>query len=432
MREIGVGLLGLGNVGAGVVKLLDDNAAAIEARLGARLAVRAIAVRAPEKERAVPVDRKLLTTDIDSVIDRDDVEIVLELIGGEVEAREAALRAFRRKKHLVTANKALLAVHGEEVFAAAEASGVDLYYEAAVCGGVPVIRALREGLASDRVQRIVGIVNGTSNYILSEMAGKGRTFADVLAEAQKLGYAEADPTLDVGGGDAAHKLAILVMLCFGTTVDVRGIFMEGISRLDPIDFEYAARFGYVIKPLVIAAEHENGIEARVHPAMVPESWLLAAVPGAKNALYVDSYALGSSLYYGAGAGMMPTAMAVVSDLIEVCRNIQAGSTGAMPLRSYRALVHKPLRDMGELRSRYYLRFDVLDRPGVLGQILTVLGDHEVSIAQVVQDGPRDPDRPVKVVVLTHTAREGNVRHALQQIGKLTVVVERAALIRIME
>jgi homoserine dehydrogenase len=432
MREIGVGLLGLGNVGAGVVKLLDDNASAIEARLGARVAVRAIAVRAPEKDRAVPVDRKLLTTDIDAVIDRDDVEIVCELIGGEVEAREAALRAFRRKKHLVTANKALLAVHGEEVFSAAEASGVDLYYEAAVCGGVPVIRALREGLASDRVQRIVGIVNGTSNYILSEMAGKGRSFAEVLREAQKLGYAEADPTLDVGGGDAAHKLAILTMLCFGTTVDVSGIFTEGISRLDPIDFEYAARFGYVIKPLVIAAEHEGGIEARVHPAMVPKSWLLAAVPGAKNALYVDSYALGSSLYYGAGAGMMPTAMAVVSDLIEVCRNIQAGATGAKPLRSYRRLAHKPLRDMAELRSRYYLRFDVLDRPGVLGQILTVLGEHEVSIAQVVQDGPRDPDRPVKVVALTHGAREGNVRHALQQIGKLSVVVERAALIRIME
>jgi len=432
MREIGVGLLGLGNVGAGVVKLLEDNAAAIEARLGARVAVRAIAVRAPDKERPVAVDRALLTTDVDGVIGRDDVEIVCELIGGEVEARDAALAAFRRKKHLVTANKALLAVHGEEVFAAAEAAGVDLYYEAAVCGGVPVIRALREGLASDRVLRCLGIVNGTSNYILSEMAGAGRPFAEVLAEAQKLGYAEADPTLDVGGGDAAHKLAILVMLCFGTTIDVGHIFVEGIQRLDPIDFEYAERFGYVIKPLVIAAEHDGAIEARVHPAMIPKNWLLASVPGAKNALYVESYALGPSLYYGAGAGMMPTAMAVVSDLIEVCRNIQAGATGAMPLRSYRALTHKPLRDMAELRSRYYLRFGVLDRPGVLGQITTILGEHEISIAQVVQDGPRDPDRPVKVVVLTHGAREGNVRHALQQIGRMTSVVERAALLRILE
>ncbi len=432
MREIGVGLLGLGNVGAGVVKLLEDNAAAIEARLGARVAVRAIAVRAMDKDRAVPVDRKLLTTRIDEVIDRDDVEIVCELIGGDTEARDAALRAFGHKKHLVTANKALLAVHGEQIFSAAEAAGVDVYYEAAVCGGVPVIRALREGLASDRVQRIYGIVNGTSNYILSEMAGKGRAFAEVLADAQKLGYAEADPTLDVGGGDAAHKLAILIMLCFGTTIDVGKIFVEGIQRLDPIDFEYADRFGYVIKPMVIGAEHESGIEARVHPAMVPKNWLLASVPGAKNALYVDSYALGPSLYYGAGAGMMPTAMAVVSDLIEVCRNIQAGSTGHMPLRSYRRLADKPLRPIDELRGRYYLRFGVLDRPGVLGQILTVLGDHEVSIAQVVQDGPRDPERPVKVVVLTHAAREGNVRHALQQIGKLTVVVERAALIRILE
>jgi len=225
MREIGVGLLGLGNVGAGVVKLLEDNAEAIEARLGARVAVRAIAVRQPGKDRQVAVDPALLTTDVGAVIDRDDVEIVCELIGGETDARRVALRAFSAKKHLVTANKALLAVHGEEIFAAAEENGVDLYYEAAVCGGVPIIRALREGLASDRIERFYGIVNGTSNYILSTMAAEGRPFADILREAQALGYAEADPTLDVSGGDAAHKLAILTMLCFGTGVNVREIFV---------------------------------------------------------------------------------------------------------------------------------------------------------------------------------------------------------------
>ncbi len=432
MREIGVGLLGLGNVGAGVVKLLEANAEAIEARLGARVAVRAIAVRERGKERQVAVDPSLLTTDVGEVIDRDDVEIVCELIGGETDARQVALRAFAAKKHLVTANKALLAVHGEEIFAAAEENGVDLYYEAAVCGGVPIIRALREGLASDRIERFYGIVNGTSNYILSTMASDSRPFADILAEAQKLGYAEADPTLDVSGGDAAHKLAILTMLCFGTGVNVREIFVEGIEGLDPVDFEYAKRFGYVIKPLVMAADHGDSIEARVHPTMIPESWLLADVPGAKNALYVQSYALGPSLYYGAGAGMMPTAMAVVSDLIEVCRNIRAGATGAMPLRSYQHLVHRPMRAIDELRSRYYTRFAVLDRPGVLGQITTILGDHQVSIAQVVQEGPRDPGRPVKIVVLTHEAREGNVRHALAQIGKLAAVVEPAALVRIAE
>jgi homoserine dehydrogenase len=432
MREIGVGLLGLGNVGAGVVKLLADNAASIQARLGAKVAVRAIAVREPDKRRLVDVDQALVTTDVAAVIDRPDVEIVCELVGGETEALGYVLRAIERGAHVVTANKALLAAHGDQVFAAAERRGVDVYFEAAVCGGVPIIRALREGLASDRIESIYGIVNGTSNFILTAMAGEPRGFAEVLAEAQELGYAEADPTLDVRGIDAAHKLAILVMLCFGTRVRVEDLFVEGIERLQPIDFDMAARFGYVIKPLVIAAEHPDGIEARVHPTMIPRSWLLAAVSGAKNALYVKSYALGASLYYGAGAGMMPTAMAVVSDLIEISRNVCAGATGRMPLRSYQHMVERPMRPLDSLHTRYYLRCAVLDRPGVLGQLTTVLGDHEISIAQVIQEGPRDPGRPVQVVLLTHAAREGNVRHALGQIGRLATVVEPPALLRMAE
>src|SRR5688572_10323346 len=327
MREIGVGLLGLGNVGAGVVKLLAENAASIEARVGARLAVRAIAVRERDKRRLVDVDPALITTDVGSVIGRPDIQILCELVGGEREALDYVLRAIDRGIHVVTANKALLAVHGDQVFAAAEKKGVDIYFEAAVCGGVPIIRALREGLASDRIESIYGIVNGTSNFLLTTMAEERRPYGEVLAEAQKLGYAEADPTLDVKGMDAAHKLAILIMLCFGVPVQVSDLFVEGVDRLHPIDFEMAARFGYVIKPLVIAAQHDDGIEARVHPAMIPTGWLLAAVSGAKNALYVKSYALGPSLYYGAGAGMMPTAMAVVSDLIEVTRNVAAGATG---------------------------------------------------------------------------------------------------------
>lgn len=431
MREIGVGLLGLGNVGAGVVKLLAENAAGIEARLGARVAVRAIAVREPDKRRLVDVDPALVTTDAASVIDRSDVEIVCELVGGERQALGYVLRAIERGVHVVTANKALLASHGDQVFAAAERRGVDVYFEAAVCGGVPIIRALREGLASDRIESVLGIVNGTSNFILTAMAGDRRAFSDVLAEAQKLGYAEADPELDVGGMDAAHKLAILVMLCFGTRVRVEDLFVEGIQRLQPIDFDMAERFGYVIKPLVIAAEHPDGIEARVHPTMIPKSWLLAAVPGAKNALYVSSYALGASMYYGAGAGMMPTAMAVVSDVIEISRNVRAGVTGRMP-RSYHRMTERPLRPLDSLSSRYYLRCAVLDRPGVLGQLTTVLGDHEISIAQVIQEGPRDPGRPVQVVLLTHVAREGNVRHALEQIGRLATVVDPPSLIRIAE
>ena len=431
MREIGVGLLGLGNVGAGVVKLLEDNAAAIEARLGARVAVRAIAVGDIAKPRLVTVDPALLTTDIDDLISRDDVEIVCELIGGVTRARAAVLHAFANSKHLVTANKALLSLHGEEVFTAAEQAGVDLYYEAAVCGGIPIIRALREGLASDLVEALYGICNGTSNFILTTMSEEGRAFDEVLADAQARGYAEADPSLDIGGQDAAHKLSILMMLAFGTSIDPADIMVEGIDGLDPVDFSYAERFGYVIKPLAIARAHPDGLEARVHPTMIPRRWLLAGVPGAKNALHVESYALGTSLYYGAGAGMMPTAMAVVSDLIEVCRNIEAGATGAMPLRSYQHMVERPMRDAAELRSRYYLRFGVIDRPGVLGQLTTILGAHDISIAEVVQEGV-DASRPVHVVVLSHVAREGDVHDALAEIANLEVTVEPAVLVRIAE
>lgn len=444
-RTIGVALLGLGNVGGGVIKLLEDNAAAIEARLGARLEVRVIAVRDPDKvNRVVAVDRALLTTDVDSAIHHPDVEIVCELIGGTTLAKDAVLAAIAAKRHVVTANKALLSEHGAEVFAAAERAGVDVYYEAAVCGGVPIIRVLREGLASDRVESIHGIVNGTSNYILSTMTKTRRPFADVLREAQELGYAEADPTLDVGGGDAAHKLAILINLCFGTTIDVHAIPTDGIDVVEPIDLMYADKFGYVIKPLAIARDTLSGgagggggpIEARVHASLIPKDWLLADVSGAKNAVYVQSYALGPSMYYGAGAGMLPTAMAVVSDMIEISRNIfaRAGAQAGAPVHARpRPAVPRTLVPLAELRSSYYLRFGVADQPGVLGQLMTILGAHAISIAQVVQDvapGQSGTDQPVWVVVLTHVAREGDVRAALAEIDALPIVRAKARLIRI--
>ena len=435
-REIGVALLGLGNVGAGVIKLLDDNAAAIEARLGARIAVRAIVVRELDKKRLVDVPAALLTTDLAAVIARPDVDIVCELIGGVAEAERAVLAAIGHGKHVVTANKALLAERGAAVFAAAERHGVDVYYEAAVCGGVPVIRALREGLASDRVEHLHGIVNGTSNYILTTMKETGRRFADSLREAQELGFAEADPTLDVGGGDAAHKLAILCMLCFGTLPDVAAISRQGIDVVEAIDIEQAEKFGYVIKPLVIGKDRGDAIEARVHPALIPANWLLADVAGAKNALYVFSYALGASMYYGAGAGMLPTAMAVVSDVIEISRNVGARAAGARPMRRFHAdptSTARPLMPADDIRTRYYLRIGVADRPGVLGQLMTILGAHRVSIAQVIQEGPRDPSRAAeatRVFVITHEAREGDMRAALAQIDALPVVLEQARLIRI--
>jgi len=422
-RAIGVALLGLGNVGGGVVKLLTDNAAAIEARLGARLDVRAVVVRDPDKSnRVVAVDRALLATDVERAIARDDVDIVCELIGGTTDAKRAVLAAIARGKHVVTANKALLAEHGGEVFAAAEAAGVDVYYEAAVCGGIPIIRILREGLASDRVEALWGIVNGTSNYILSTMRATRRPFADILAEAQALGYAEADPALDIGGGDAAHKLAILASLCFNTTVDVAAILTEGIDRVAPIDLAYAEKFGYVVKPLAIARAHGDAIEARVHPALVPADWLLADVSGATNAVYVQSYALGPSLYYGAGAGMLPTAMSVVSDMIEIARNILAHVAARKP----RPIAARRLLPIDDVRARYYLRFGVVDQPGVLGQLMTILGAHRVSIAQVVQEA----GDPVWVVVLTHEAREGDLRAALAEIDRLAVVREPARVLRI--
>jgi homoserine dehydrogenase len=430
MREIGVGLLGLGNVGSGVVKLLKDNSEAIEARLGARVVVRKIAVQKADKPRLVEVGAEMITTDAASVIDDPSVEIVIELIGGEDPARRYVTRALESRKHVVTANKLLLALHGDELFELAERSGADIYYEASVCGGLPLIRALREGLASDRIDEIYGIVNGTSNYILSTMSELGTPFDEVLAAAQAAGYAEADPALDVDGHDAAHKLAILMMLCFGSRIRLEDIYVEGIRPLTPRDFAYAERFGYVIKPLVIARSHPDGLEARVHPTMIPRRWLLASVGGVHNAVYVSSYALGNSMYYGRGAGMMPTAVAVVADVIEMARNILGGASGRLPLRSFRRMADLPIRDIGLLRSRYYFRFSVIDRPGVLAQLAGVLGEHDISIEQVVQEGDRDPHRPVSVVMLSHVALERDVRLALETIDRLPVVAEKSRLLRL--
>ena len=432
MRVIGLGLLGLGNVGAGVVKLLADNAAAIEARLGARVEVRRIAVQQAEKRRLVEVDKKLVTTRARDVIDDPTVDVLIELIGGTEPAREYVLGAIAKGKHVVTANKALLAYHGDEILAACAEHNVEIYYEASVGGGIPLIRALREGLASDRIDEVIGIVNGTSNFILTQMTEQGRDFHDILAEAQKAGYAEADPALDVGGGDAAHKLAVLAALCFGTKIDFTKVFFEGIDKLTQRDFAYADRFGYTIKLLAIGKDHGDSIELRVHPTMVPKRWLLASVGGVFNAVYVNSQALGQSMYYGRGAGMMPTAVAVVSDVIEIARTLLAGAPGTRASVPRAKRPERRIRDIGELESRYYLRFGVEDRPGVLAQLAGILGDHDISIAEVVQEGRRDPQRPASVVIVTHRARESNVQAALAAIAKLPAASEPTQLVRIYE
>jgi homoserine dehydrogenase len=388
-------------------------------------------VREADKPRLVDVPARLLTTDVKSVLDDPEIEIVIELIGGEQPARDYLLTAIERGKQVVTANKALLAAHGDELFAAAEKRNVDLYFEASVGGGVPIIRALREGLASDRVDELVAIVNGTSNFLLTTMTEEGRPFGDSLKEAQDKGYAEADPSLDVDGWDAAHKLCVLVPLCFGTRIRTDQVLVEGLRAIEPIDFRYAERFGYVIKPLVIAKDHGDSVEARVHPTLIPRRFMLATVNGVYNAVYVSSYALGSSMYYGRGAGMMPTAVAVVSDVIEVSRNVLSRASGGARLRTA-TRSERRIRAPGELRSRYYLRFGVVDRPGVLAQLATILGEHSISISEVVQEGARQENQPVAVVVTTHLALEKDVQAALTRINALETVLEKTRLLRIFE
>ena len=428
MREIPVGLLGLGNVGSGVVKLLGENADAIAARIGARLSVRAIGVQSADKPRLVDPGGVPVTTDLEAIVDDPAIRVVVELIGGEEPARTLVLRAFERGKHVVTANKLLLARHGDELFAAAERAGALLFYEASVCVGVPVLRMLREGLASDRITQVMGIVNGTSNFILSKMAEEGRAFDDVLAEAQREGYAEADPTLDVGGGDAAHKLAILTALSFRTRVKLEDVHVEGITHVTPTDFRYAERFGCAIKLLAVAVDDPDGICAYVGPAMVPKRWMLAGVAGVYNAIYVSSYALGQSMYYGRGAGMMPTAVAVLSDLIEVGREVLLPAE-----RGGRALHFdtRPFRSIAELKSRFYLRFSVEDRPGVLATLATGLAEHSISIAELVQEAPEGAAGPVTIVMTTHEAREGDVRQALGRLDRAPVVREPTRMFRMM-
>ena len=428
---IRIGLIGCGTVGTGVLQVLRDNAADIRARLGMPLEVRAIVVRDLERERDAVVPRDLLGTEPAVVTDADDIDVVLELVGGYEPARTLVMGALAAGKHVVTANKALLARHGAEIFRAARDAHRDVIFEASVGGGIPIIRMLREGLASDHVQSLRAIINGTSNYILTAMSRDGASYADALAAAQELGFAEADPSMDVDGTDAAQKLSILASLGFGAQVPYEEIVTEGIDGVSDLDMGYAHSFGYGIKPLAVARMHADGIEARVHPALVPADGLLAHVHGAFNALRVQSRALGPLLFQGQGAGMLPTAAAVVSDVIEAGRNVLGGSSGRLPhLAFHEDLVTQPrLRRADETCCPFYLRFAVRDEAGVLGVISTALGKRGVSISRMVQDRPHT-DGPVQVVMLTHTANEGDVRQALMGIQAEGVSVEPCQVLRV--
>ncbi len=432
LREIGVGIVGFGTIGAGTAKLLLENAELVRRRVGIPVRLRRVADLDIARDRGVVLPDGVLTTDGMRVVNDPDVQIVVELIGGTGAAKDFILEAARQGKSVVTANKALLAEHGPEITKAVVAAGVDIGFEASVGGGIPIIRAMREGLAANRLTGIYGIINGTCNYILSRMTDEGRDFAEVLAEAQKIGLAEADPSFDVDGIDSAHKLAILVWLATGGTVPLKEIYVEGIRDVAAVDIAYAREFGYRIKLLAIAKEKGNGIEVRVHPTMIPEQYLLATVGGAYNAIYVKGDFVGSSLYYGQGAGMLPTASAVASDIIEIARGLRKGISGRVPPSGFFAVEpgeRAAVAPFSEVKTEYYLRFQVIDKPGVLSKIAGVLGAHAISISSVIQKGRRE-ESAVPIFIVTHLAREKDMRAALEETDKLPVVVDRTRMIRI--
>lgn len=428
-------MLGCGVVGQGVLRTLATRRESLARRLGAPIEVRRVVVRDADRDRGEHAPRELLSTDPESVLGDPEIDVVVEVMGGLDPAGGYVLRAIEEGKSVVTANKFLLAERGSELFERAEARGVDLAFEAAVCGGIPVIRVLREALVSDVVLGLRGIVNGTSNYILSRMRDEKLDFDVALRAAQEAGYAEADPTLDVNGGDALHKLTILATLAFGARILPSQIHQEGIEHVSGVDMQMAARFGYVIKLLAIARAVPEGLDLRVHPALVPEQSVIASISGALNAVYIEGESLGPLMISGYGAGSMPTAMSVVSDLVDVGRNLMMGSRGRVPHTSVGddVLARRKVRDVGQNVGRWYLRFSVLDRPGILARIAGVLGAFDVSIEQMIQEGRATSDgQPVHVVMLTHACRDANVRSALREIQILSGIAQPPRAIRVEE
>jgi len=433
MKPINVGLLGLGTVGGGTLTVLRRNAEEITRRAGREIRVVRAAVRDLEKARALAGDLPLTTNPFD-VVDDPEIDIVVELIGGLEPARELVMQAIAHGKHVVTANKHLVAKYGNEIFAAAQAKGVMVAFEAAVAGGIPIIKALREGLTANRIEWLAGIINGTSNFILTEMRDKGAAFDDVLKEAQRLGYAEADPTFDIEGIDAAHKLTILSAIAFGIPMQFDRAYTEGISKLTREDVQYAEELGYRIKLLGIARRAENGIELRVHPTLIPERRLIANVDGAMNAVLVLGDAVGPTLYYGAGAGAEPTASAVVADLVDVTRLHTADPHHRVPHLAFQPdqLAATPILPMDEVRTAYYLRLRAFDRPGVLADITRILADGNISIDAMVQKEPAEGEEQVTIILLTHITVEKNINAAISRIEALDTVAGQVMRIRLEE
>ncbi|HNA83155.1 MAG TPA: homoserine dehydrogenase [Thiobacillaceae bacterium] len=434
MKPINVGLLGIGTVGGGTWTVLTRNAEEITRRAGRPIQITVVADRNLDLARSVTGGQVRLTDDAFAVVKDPDIDIVVELIGGYTVAKELVLAAIDHGKHVVTANKALLAVHGNEIFAAAQKKGVMVAFEAAVAGGIPIIKALREGLSANRIQWIAGIINGTTNFILSEMRDKGLAFADVLKEAQRLGYAEADPTFDIEGVDAAHKATLMSAIAFGIPVQFDKAHIEGISKLEAADIKYAEQLGYRIKLLGITKRVEKGVELRVHPALVPTKRLIANVEGAMNAVLVWGDAVGATLYYGKGAGAEPTASAVIADLVDVTRLHTADPLHRVPHLAFQPdqLTDLPILPMDEVETAYYLRLRAQDKPGVLADITRILADLEISIDAMLQREPEEGEDQTDIVLLTHVAKEKSVNAAIAKIEGLGSIAGQVTRIRMEE
>jgi homoserine dehydrogenase len=434
MKPMHVGLLGLGTVGSGTVEVLRRNREEIARRAGRDIVVKAASARDLKKQRAVSLEGIELVGDPEAIIARGDIDIVVELIGGDTIARELVLKAIENGKHVVTANKALLAKHGTEIFLAAQKKGVMVAFEGAVAGGIPIIKAIREGLSANRIEWIAGIINGTCNYILSEMRDKGLPFDMVLAEAQRLGYAEADPAFDIGGIDAAHKLTILSAIAFGIPMQFDKVYTEGIAKLTAIDIKYAEGLGYRIKLLGIARRAPKGIELRVHPTLIPSRRLIANVEGVMNAVLVKGDAVGPTLFYGRGAGAEPTASAVVADLVDVTRMATADPEHRVPHLAFQPdrLSDAPILPMSEVSTAYYLRLRAYDRPGVLADVTRICADLSISIDAIFQKEAGEGEDQVDVVILTHATQEKNINAAIRRIEALATIPSPVVRIRLEE
>src|SRR2546426_840486 len=425
-QRISVGMIGLGTVGSGALRILQENADLIRHRVGVPIEVTKIAVRDLKRDRGLKLPQGVLTDNPAGIVEDPNIDIVVELIGGYEPAKDLILRAIARGKHVVTANKALLAVHGPEIHEAARRASVSIGFEGSVGGGIPVIKALREALAGNRILSIYGIINGTSNYILSKMTDEERSFADVLAEAQRAGYAEADPTFDVGGIDTAHKLAILVNLAFGAHISLDNIYTQGNTSISPLDIDFGKELNYTVKLLAIANMHNGQVEARVHPTMVPDEYAIAKVGGVYNAIQIVGDASHDIMLYGRAAASMPTGSAVVADIMDIGRQILMEPSRKLPASEDRPALR--LQPMDSITSLYYFRFMALDQPGVLSQISGILGRHRISIAQMIQRG-RKKGGSVPLVIMTHTALERDIQKALIEIKSLESVTEEPVLIR---